>query len=76
MQKEHKYPELIHKHAKFIESKESIAKMLNKFFISPNLAKHINFDENEVIRVVEICKTKSSADAEGVSVNSIKHIIT
>ena len=33
-------------------------------------------DENEVIRVVESCKNKSSADAEGLSMNIVKHIIT
>ena len=44
MQKEHAYPELFHKDDKVIESKENIANMLNRFFISvgPNLAKQIN----------------------------------
>ena len=33
-------------------------------------------DENDVIRVVESCKNKSSTDAEGLSMNIVKHIIT
>ena len=33
-------------------------------------------DENEVIRVVESCKNKSSTDAEGLSMNIVQHIIT
>ena len=33
-------------------------------------------DEKEVIRVVESCKNKSSTDAEGLSMNIVKHIIT
>ena len=41
----------------------------NCMFLSP-------VDENEVIRVVESCKNKSSTDAEGLSMNIVKHIIT
>ena len=41
----------------------------NSMFLSP-------VDENEVIRVVERCKNKSSTYAEGLSMNIVKHIIT
>ena len=41
----------------------------NSMFLSP-------VDENEVIRVVESCKNKSSTDADGLSMNIVKHIIT
>ena len=40
----------------------------NSKFLSP-------VDETEVIRVVESCKNKSSTDAEGLSMNIVKHII-